>query len=319
MFVAPAGPGGSVRFPAHEPPVNPSMSSTATDSLRLGATFMCVGMFMAACVDVAVKALAGSYGTAQIVLLRIVLSIPLVLAFCHLQGGLGSLLRPHWGWQTYRGLLAAGANFGFFYSLSELPLLTAVLLAYIGPVLIVLLARPVLGERIGPTRWLGVGIAFSGVLLMLGPGAPRIDLSEPLSGPALGALAVLGSTLCWALLSLSNRQLASRESPAAMLFYTLPLSGLLAAFLTANDWITPTPRDWLWFLLAGCCGGAIHFSLVAAYRYAPAGAIAPLEYTNLIWAALAAYLLFDEVPNASAVAGGGAIIAGGYLALRARD
>lgn len=274
-------------------------------------------MFMAACVDVAVKAVSGSYGTAQIVLLRIVLSLPLVLAFCHLQGGLRSLLTPRWGWQCYRGLLAAGANFGFFYSLSQLPLLSAVLLAYISPVLIVLLARPLLGERIGLHRWLGVGVAFGGVLLMLGPGVPLVRLDEPLSGPALGALSVLGSALCWALLSLSNRQLASRENPAVMLFYTLPLSGLIA-LLTMDGWIPPATTDWFWFLLAGSCGGAIHFSVVLAYRYAPAGAIAPLEYSNLIWAALAAFLLFGEVPNASGMLGGGAIITGGYLALRAR-
>ena len=276
-------------------------------------------MFMAACVDVAVKALAGSYGTAQIVLLRILLSLPLVLAFCHLQGGLRSLIAPRWGWQSYRGLLAAGANFGFFYSLAHLPLLTAVLLAYISPVLIVLLARPLLGEHIGLNRWLGVGVAVAGVLLILGPGAPRIDLDEPLSGPALGALAVLGSALCWALLSLSNRQLATRETPAVMLFYTMPVSGFLAALLTMGDWVPPSPGDWLWFLLAGCCGGGIHFGVVLAYRFTPAGAIAPLEYTNLIWAALGAYLLFGEVPNSSAALGGGAIVLGGYLALRSRS
>lgn len=289
------------------------------DTVRLGATWMCTAMFMAACVDIAVKALAGSYGTAQIVLLRIVLSLPLVLVFCHLQGGLRSLLTPRWGWQCYRGLLAAGANFGFFFSLSELPLLTAVLLAYVSPVLIVLLARPLLGEHIGLHRWLGVSVAAGGVLLMLGPGAPGIDLDEPLSGAAFGALAVLASALCWALLSLSNRQLASRETPAVMLFYTMPLSGVLAALLAAGEWVSPAPRDWPWFLLAGCCGGAIHFSVVLAYRYAPAGAIAPLEYTNLIWAALGAFLLFGEVPNASAAFGGSAIIVGGYLALQARS
>jgi drug/metabolite transporter (DMT)-like permease len=312
LAVARAGAVRAGRMKQGRPPMQ-------SDSLRLGATLMCVAMFMAACVDVAVKAVAGSYGTPQIVLLRIVLSLPLVLVFCQLQGGLRSLLTPRWGWQCYRGLLAAGANFGFFYSLSQLPLLTAVLLAYVAPVLIVLLARPLLGEHIGPNRWLGVVVAVSGVLLMLGPGAPRIDPGEPLSGPALGALAVLASALCWALLSLSNRQLATRETPAVMLFYTLPISGVLAALGTAGDWVTPAAGDWLWFLLAGCCGGAIHFGIVLAYRYAPAGAIAPLEYTTLIWAALAAYLLFGEVPNTSALAGGSAILAGGYLALRARS
>ncbi len=295
-----------------------TLSDDNGDRLRAGAVFMCVAMFMAAGVDVAVKALAGSYSTAQIVLLRILLSVPLVLAFCHLQGGLGSLLRPRWGWQVYRGLLAAGANFGFFFSLAHLPLMTAVLLAYIAPVLIVLLAHPLLGERIGPTRWLGITVAASGVVLMLGPGAPRIVAGEPLSGPALGVLAVLASALCWALLSLSNRQLATRESPAVMLFYTLPVSGLLAALGTIGHWTPPTAVDWWWFLAAGCCGGAIHFSVVLAYRYAPASAIAPLEYTNLIWAALAAFILFGEVPNVSALAGGMAIVGGGYLALRGR-
>lgn len=295
------------------------MSNPNPDRVRLGATFMCVAMFMAACVDVAVKAVAGSYGTSQIVLLRILLSLPLVLAFCHLQGGLGSLLTARWGWQTYRGLLAAGANFGFFYSLSELPLLTAVLLAYVAPVLIVLLARPLLGEQIGLNRWIAVVVAATGVVLTIGPGAPRIDPDDPLSGPALGVLAVLASALCWALLSLSNRQLATRETPAVMLFYTMPVSAGLAALGTAGHWITPSTGDWLWFLAAGCAGGCIHFCVVLAYRHAPAGAIAPLEYTNLIWAALAAYLLFGEVPNASAVLGGSAIIIGGYLALRARS
>ena len=295
------------------------MPHPASDNARLGATFMCVAMFMAACVDVAVKALAGSYGTPQIVLLRILLSLPLVLTFCHLQGGLRSLLTPHWGWQTWRGLLAAGANFGFFYSLSELPLMTAVLLAYVAPVLIVLLARPLLGEHIGAHRWLGIAIAVAGVLAMLGPGAPAIDTDEPLSGPALGTLAVLGSALCWALLSISNRQLATRENPAVMLFYTMPVSCALAAVLTVGHWVPPAPGDWLWFGLAGCAGGAIHFSIVLAYRHAPAGAIAPLEYTNLIWAALAAYALFGEAPNATTVAGGAAIILGGYLALQARS
>ena len=236
--------------------------------------------------------------------------MPLVLLICHLQGGLKALATPHWGWQFYRGLLTAGANFGFFYGLAHIPLINAVLLAYIAPVLIVLLARPMLGERVGLHRWLGILIAFAGVLTVLQPG--RFELQ-----PA--ALAILASSLCWALLSLSNRRLAGIVSTGVLTFYTLPVSALLAGVLTAGAWQAPAPVDWLLFAILGICGGSAHFFVAMAYRHAPAGVVAPFEYTTLIWTALAGYVFWNEQPSSWVWIGGVAVIVGGYLALRARD
>ena len=162
---------------------------------------MCFAMLVAAGIDVSVKALASGYGTAQIVLLRSLFALPIVLTICHYQSGLAALATPRWGWQLYRGLLTAGANFGFFYALAHVPIVTALMLSYIGPVLIVLLSRPLLGERVTLQQWLGILVAFGGVLIVLQP--TSIDLP-----PA--ALAIFGSALCWALLSISNRRRVSR-------------------------------------------------------------------------------------------------------------
>ena len=165
----------------------------------LGALCMCAAMFGGTSIDVAVKALAHDYSTAQIVLLRSAFALPIILWLVHQQVGLPALGRVHAGWQFWRGLLTAGANFGFFYGLGYVPLVTALMLAYIGPVLIVLLAKPLLGEPIGAARLVGVLIGFAGVVFVIQPAGLEVH-------PAVWA--ILGSAVCWALLSLSNRRLA---------------------------------------------------------------------------------------------------------------
>ena len=279
------------------------------ESTLRGVFFMAAGMLMAAAIDVSVKALTAGYGTAQIVFLRSVLALPLLLVICHRQSGLGALATPRWGWQLVRGLLAAGANFGFFYGLRYLELVTAMMLAYVSPVLIVLLSRPLLRERVGLHQWFGVSIGFAGVLVVMRPTQMGLD-------PA--ALAVLGSALCWALLSLSNRRLAGVESPAVLSFYTVPISGAIAAFLMGGDWVTPGWNDLALFAVAGTAGAGAHMFVAMAYRHAPAGVIAPLEYASLIWGALAGYAFWGEVPEAWIWIGGGAVIVGGFVATRGR-
>ena len=136
--------------------------SAEPQRMLLGVSLMSLAMFTAAGIDISVKALTGGFDTPQIVLLRSLFALPVVLLICHYQSGLRSLATPRWGWQIYRGLLTAGANFGFFYALAHVPIVTALLLSYIGPVLIVLLSRPLLGERVGLHQWLGISVAFTG-------------------------------------------------------------------------------------------------------------------------------------------------------------
>lgn len=269
---------------------------------------MSLAMLMGSAIDISVKAVGDDYATAQIVLLRCLFALPIALYLCQRDGGLKSLATVHWRWQILRGCFAAGANFGFFYGLAYMPLVTAVLLAYVSPVLIVLLARPLLGERVGLARWLAVLLSFAGVLAVLAPtGFAHIPAA---------AWAILGSAACWALLSLSNRKLAGRESPAVLAFYTLPVSGLVALALTLGEWQPVLRLDWIFFLIAGTAGGLAHLFAASAYRHAPAAAVAPFEYTALIWTAAAGYLFWDEVPSERIWIGGVAIVVGGYLALQ---
>ncbi|MEM9621813.1 MAG: DMT family transporter [Pseudomonadota bacterium] len=289
-------------------------SSDVQNRFALGALCMCVAMLGGTSIDIAVKALAPHYSTAQIVLLRSLFAIPLIFALVWHQVGLPALGRAGLAWQIWRGLLTAGANFGFFYGLIYVELVTALMLAYVGPVLIVLLAKPLLGEQISMARMVGVLIGFAGVLFVIQPGS--VDVHP-------GILAILGSALCWALLSISNRQLATRVSTPVLTFYTYPISLLLAAVFTYAEWggAWQTPVGWHWALFATAGAGSLiaHGFAALAYRYAAAGAVAPFEYTALIWISLAGYVFWNEIPAWTVWVGGAAVILGGYIALRSRS
>jgi len=263
-------------------------------------------MMMAAGIDVVAKLLTENFDTPQIVFLRSLFALPFALMICYQQKAIPQLKTPLWGWQIYRGLLTSGAHFGFFYGLIYLDLVTALMLAYISPVLIVLAAKLLLGERVALKGWLGVMCAFSGVVIILDPG-------ELIFQPSM--FAVLASAVCWALLSISNRQLSDRLDPSVLAFYTSPISILIAALLMAGGWQEPTLKEWGLFILIAFFGAATHFLAALAYKYANASTIAPLEYSNLLWASIAAWLIWGKLPESIIWIGGGFIIVGGLISL----
>jgi len=283
------------------------MSDFRNNHVALGAMYMCVAMLGGTSIDIAAKALAADFSTAQIVLLRSLFALPIVLVLVQQQVGLVALSKVSWRWQLWRGVLTAGANFGFFYGLAHIELVTALMLAYISPVLIVLLAKPMLGETIGVGRLAGVLVGFAGVVFVIQP--TSLDIHP-------GIWAILGSAVCWALLSLSNRRLAGQVSTPVMTFYTYPVALVIGAISTWDSWVAPQGVDWALFALAGVGSVVAHGCAVLAYKNAAAGIIAPFEYTALIWITLAGYIFWGEIPAWTVWVGGGAVILGGSIALR---
>ena len=285
-------------------------SSLNSINRQAGAWYLCLAMMLAAGIDVIAKLLTENFDTPQIVFLRSLFAIPFAFIICYKQETVSQLAKPLWGWQLYRGLLTVGAQFGFFFGLASLDLVTALMLAYISPVLIVLTASVLLGESVSLKRWLGVTIAFSGVLIILNPKDFEIQ-------PAM--IAILLSMVCWALLSISNRQLSDRIDPSVLGFYTTPISVLVAASLMYDNWNNPTAAEWALYILMAIFGALTQYFAALAYKYAQAGAIAPLEYSNLIWAAMAAWLIWGDLPAPVIWAGGALIIIGGTVSLRVKE
>jgi drug/metabolite transporter (DMT)-like permease len=188
-----------------------------------------------------------------------------------------------------------------------MPIAEATAILYLAPVVVVLLASPVLGERIGVTGWVAVLLGFTGVLLIVRPGSGL----DP-----LGVFLALVNVAFTATYSLFSRHLAQTESTMAMLFN----SALLGAICLG------TAMPWFWFRVPpnpveiGLIGGLAvtaalgHYCFTSANRFAPASLLAPVTYMHLLWAAVLGWLVFGQFPPAIGLAGMGVVLAAGVLA-----
>jgi drug/metabolite transporter (DMT)-like permease len=256
--------------------------------------------------DVVIKWLLGSYSLPQVVLLRCTFSILFIFWFAVGQGGLLVLRTDRPGWHVFRSLLMAGSTFAFFHALRFIPLADIMIIAFAAPLIVTLLSRPLLGEPVGPWRWSAVLIGFIGVVVVMRPGTGLIH-------PA--AVIAFAGAFMYAGLSLTARKLSFTETTESLSLYLFGIPWLIAAVGTTGQSLQPPVLDWCLFALSGAFGGLAFVAINAAFRRAPAAVIVPFEYTALIWATAAGFLIWGEVPDAQTWLGAGIIIASGLFIL----
>jgi len=198
-----------------------------------------------------------------------------------------------------------------FVALKYLQLDQTVTIFFLTPLLVALLAGPLLGEWVGWHRMLAILAGFVGVLVVMHPGLGHMHWAM---------LLVLGATCGYALYNIATRYLAAHDPAAVTQTYT-PLVGVLVMtpFAVVN-WQSPDDW-WLWFLFAtlGFWGGLGHWLLILAHRMAPAAVLAPYIYLGLIWMSVGGFLAFGDVPTPWTLGGGAIVIlAGLYLFARER-
>jgi drug/metabolite transporter (DMT)-like permease len=281
------------------------MTGTRSDeSFGTAVTFLMFGVVAGLGLDLCAKWLLASYALEQFVFLRSLFALLIFLLIARWYGGYSSLLTKRWRWHILRTLLASGAMFGFFYGLSNMPLVNALTLGFTAPLIVTALSVPLLGEHVGWRRWVAVSLGFIGVLIILRPGAGLMDLASA---------AVLIAAICYAGLALSARKLGATESSFALSVYVIlgPLS--ISAMRVPGNWKTPDLEDGLLFALAGVCSACAWIGIVGGYRRAPPAVLAPFEYSALIGAAVAGYLIWGEIPDRWVVIGALIIIGSGLF------
>jgi drug/metabolite transporter (DMT)-like permease len=274
------------------------------DHYGTAVAYLLLGVVAGLSLDLCAKWLLVDYSLPQFVFLRSVFGLSFFLLTARFYGGLGSLRTSRWKWHLFRTLLATGAMFGFFYGLSRMPLVNALTIAFTAPLFVTGLSVPFLGEHVGWRRWLAVIVGFIGVLIVLRPG-------QGMFTPA--AIGVIIAALCYAGLALTARKLAATESSFSLAVYVVTGPFLVSSSLLPGHFTMPTAGGWFLFVLAGLCSALAWVGIVGGYRRAPPAMLAPFEYTALIGAAIAGYLIWDEVPDVWVITGGLVIIASGLF------
>lgn len=258
--------------------------------------------------DVVVKYLGSQYSAVQIIFFSVLLGFPLVTLMLMKDRTDGNLRPVHPWWTAVRTVSTVVTGVSAFYAFSVLPLAQTYAILFAAPLLITLLSIPILGERVGIRRGLAVVVGLVGVLIVLRPGA------APLS---LGHLGALTAAVFSSLASVIVRKIGKEERSAVLLLY--PMVANFFVLGAALPFVyRPMPVEHLGMLgIIALFGFVATLLVIAAYRQAEAVIVAPMQYSQMIWAAIFGALLFDETPDLFTVIGGGVIILSGiYIVLR---
>jgi len=282
---------------------------TTANKSNLQATFTALGAFaLFASHDVVVKILGGSYATFQIIFFSVLLSFPLVVLMLMRDPRQATLIPVHPWWSALRTASAIIAGSCAFYAFSTLPLAQVYTILFATPLVITLLSIPILKEKVGIHRWFAIALGLIGVLIVLRPG------SEPVS---LGHLAAITAAVFGALASVVVRKIGRDERSAVLLLYPMMANFVVMAMLLPFVYV-PMPIEHLGLVAVMAVFSFVAgLMLIAAYTKGDAAAVAPMQYSQIVWAAAYGMFFFAETPDRITWIGAGVVISSGlYIVAR---
>ncbi len=222
------------------------------------------------------------------------------------------VLRARRPWaQIARSFLLLGATIAAFLALRRLQMAETATIFFVTPLFVALMAGPWLGERVGRAQLAAIAIGFVGVVIATRPGTAAF---QPI------VVVAVGGAVCNAAYALATRSLAGRDAPETTLVWT-PIAGV-AALTPLLPWFWRAPASpfvWVVMAIMGVFGALGHWLLILAHQRAPASALTPFTYTQLIWAIAAGALVFGDVPPATTLIGAALVVVCGlFLALHER-
>jgi len=202
-------------------------------------------------------------------------------------------------------LLSSTLYFGAFIAM---PLADAAALLNLAPVVVTLLAIPLLGERVGIRRIMGVLAGLAGALIIIRPGVGAIN-------PA--AWLPISAAVTYAVYQVATRRVSHVDGPTTSVTYTAIAGSIVCSAAVPFYWSPIDGLSWVLLVSIGLTGALGHYAMIRAYTVSEASAVAPFAYAILIWMTFAGILVFDDVPDIWTIVGASVIAGSGiYIARR---
>ncbi|MFN3436250.1 MAG: DMT family transporter [Acidovorax sp.] len=281
--------------------------ATSAENLR-GIIAMVVAVGFFSVMDALLKTLSAHYPAMQVAALRGWAALPLVVLYVVWRGEVTGLLKVRWRLHLLRGVLNVAMLALFAYALKELALAEAYTLFFIAPLLITALSTVVLREKVRAAHWVAIALGLVGVVVALRPSQDAFL--------TVGALAVLGAAVGYAVSAITGRVLTRTDSSASLVFWTTTFLALGAGALAWPQWVGVAQAHWP--LVAGLAvtGFGGQLAITEAFRHGQASVVAPFEYTALAWGMGLDWVLWQAVPGAYTLLGGAIIIGSGLYLVR---
>jgi drug/metabolite transporter (DMT)-like permease len=283
-------------------PAAPSLSENYRGILYMVAA--CTGFIFN---DTCVKLASEDIPVPQVIVIRSLVALPLVFAFCWQQGVLRNLAAMGDRFLWLRTVGEIGGTAAYLTALARLEIANITAIAQMTPLAVTAGAALIMGERVGIRRWSAIGVGLLAVLLIVRPG---------MAGFNAWSLLALGSIGFVVLRDLSTRAMPLHIHPLIVTLISLAtLVPLGLAMTPFEPWRAVSPRA-----LAYCIGSALTLSVsyvlvVKAMRHGEISVVAPFRYVFLIWAILIQVVVFAVWPDALTLLGSAILVATGLYTL----
>lgn len=268
-----------------------------------GIFFMLLGVSFLSGMDSVVKALLlRDVSAVEIIAIRGWIITSVLLLSLPFHGGWRALATNNIRLHLLRNVIGFFAPLCFFLSLKYLPIAEATAIFFCTTFFMTAGSVFVLGESVGIHRWSAVALGFIGVLIVSSPGTAAFhpaSILALLAGAAYAGIVLFG------------RLLTRTDSPFKLIFYFTGFNTLVTTLLLPFFWTTPDAEILLLLLMVSVLALGGYFCLTYAISIAPIGALAPIEYIALIWAAVLGYFFWHEVPSLTAWMGMSLILSAG--------
>ena len=202
--------------------------------------------------------------------------------------GFGAFHTQKLGLHAVRAVLNVAAMYLYFFGLLVIPLVKVNALAFTSPLFASALAIIVLREQVTRARVLGLILGFGGAMIVLRPGVVEVGS---------GGMLILTSCAVWACALMVIKVLARTDSSLTIAAYAALLQIPFCAVFAVFVWQWPTLYQFAMLAAIGALGGLAHLALAQAFRETDVTVVLPADFTKLVWASFAGFLVFAEVPD----------------------
>ncbi len=253
-----------------------------------------------------IKGIGSSLPIPEIIFFRSIMPLPFFFGVLWLQKK--KFVVCAWKTLLLRAFFGFLAISGFYYALTHIPLAVSVFLGKTQPLILAVLAPWLVKEKPSASVWIAIGTGLVGIVLIL----------DPSLGWTAAAWASIGAATASAIAHLLVRKLNRTDEPETIVTNFFVMTALFSSLWMGDSFIMPDRTAWL--LLAGVAlfSTVGQYLMTLAYRMDYAPVVAAASYTSIIFSILYGYLFWNEVPPASAWAGGFFILAGSFILLRSR-
>ena len=280
---------------------------------RAGLLYAIAGFAVLSVGDAVVKTMSGDWPAIAVAAMRFTFGAIGLSILLAIKEGTSAFQPTNPGLQLARGICLAAASVCFFSAIYIMPLAETMAIAFLAPILTIVLSGPILGEKIKPVVWAVTLVALIGVGLILRP-----NIAE-LGWPAILPLI---SALFFALLVISNRASAGQGSALSMQVFIAAVASpiLILAASAVNLLDIPALEFGMpsWSVVARCIivaitASAAHWLVYIGTMRAGASQVAPAVYVQILVAITLGWWWFGDIPDLITLAGVGTIIAAGLF------